>query len=215
MGRDKMLITVAGRPLLAYSVAAFDLCPDISEIVVVASQDNLTNLRETVPAPKKPIHWVVGGATRPESVLCGLRALDPGCNWAVVHDGARPLIRPDSISRCISEALTRGGATLAERVADTIQLANSGNCCAGIIDRDRLWRIQTPQVFQTQSLISAHEQAIADGVITTDETAVMLRVGVAAFLVENRDWNFKVTVPEDVPLAEFVLSSRSDSATNL
>lgn len=206
MGQDKMLLPVAGRPLLGHSVAAFDQCDAIAELVIVCSETNLEPLRKSVPHPAKPIRWVSGGVTRAESVLCGLRALNPDCVWVAVHDGARPLVSADAVARCITAAVAHGGATLAERVTDTLQRDDDSGHCAGVVDRSNLWRIQTPQIFPTADLINAHESAIKAGIAATDETGVMLRTGVGAFLVENGAWNFKVTVPGDVAVAEFLLA---------
>jgi 2-C-methyl-D-erythritol 4-phosphate cytidylyltransferase len=201
MGFDKILTPLAGEPLVRHTVRAFELCADVREIVVVCAREREASIREALADAKKVVAFVSGGETRQESVTNGLAALAPDAEFVAVHDAARPLVTPDLISRCLAAA--------AEPVTDTLQRADDAGCCAEVVNREGLWRMQTPQIFRAGDLRRAMDAALAAGVSVTDETSALRRLGGHVFLVENADWNFKVTYPRDVALAEFILRSRA------
>jgi len=209
MGFEKTMTLLAGEPLICHSVRAFDLCDDISEIVVVTAADREAAVAEAVAGFSKPLRVVRGGDTRQQSVSAGLQAVSPVCEWAAIHDAARPLVTPDVIARCFASAREHGGSVAAERVTDTLQRADEMGFCDRVVDRVGLWRMQTPQVFRVAVLLAAISEAEATGVTLTDETSAMLRSGHQVHLVENPDWNFKVTLPRDVGVAEFLLNVRA------
>ncbi len=209
MGFDKILVPLLGEPLIRHTVAAFEACDAISEIVIVVAAERLDAVRDAVSEFSKVVGFPAGGASRQESVANGMTAVSG--EYVAVHDAARPLVTGELIGRCVAEARVSRAATAAERVTDTLQRGEDGRGVE-VVPRENLWRIQTPQVFETAVLRGALESAAADGVIVTDETSAALRMGVTSALVENVDWNFKVTIPRDVPLAEAVLRSRSGVA---
>jgi len=209
MGFEKTMTPVAGEPLVCHAVRAFDLCEEISEIVVVTAAEREASVFEVLQVFSKPLRVVRGGETRQESVLAGINATSASCDWVAIHDAARPLITPDFISRCFAAAFEFGGSTAAESVSDTLQRGDENGFCAGVVDRSSLWRMQTPQVFQRAALLAAIRDAQESGVTLTDETSAMIRAGHRVHLVENPDWNFKVTLPKDVGVAEFLLRSRA------
>jgi 2-C-methyl-D-erythritol 4-phosphate cytidylyltransferase len=209
MGFDKILTPLAGEPLVRHTTRAFELCADVREIVVVCAREREASIREALADAKKVVAFVPGGKTRQESVTNGLAALAPDAEFVAVHDAARPLITPDLISRCLAAAAEHGAATVAEPVTDTLQRADDAGCCAEVVDREGLWRMQTPQIFRVAELRRAMDAVRAAGVSVTDETSALRRLGGHVFLVENADWNFKVTYPRDVALAEFILQSRA------
>lgn len=208
MGFDKTLITIADEPLIRHTVRAFDLCADIREIVIVTAADRETRTMEVLQGFTKQIRVVRGGKSRQESVLAGLNAVTNACPWVAIHDGARPLISTDLISRCFAAAREFGGSVAAERLTDTLQRASNDQFCGELVPREDLWRMQTPQVFQRESVRQACQTAADAGIILTDETSAMRRAGHRVFLVENTDWNIKVTLSKDVPVVDFLLRSR-------
>lgn len=209
MGFDKILTPVAGEPLLAHAVRAFQLCEAVREIVVVCSRERDADVRAVLAGAEKVMAIVSGGAARQESVDAGLAALGAEVDFVAVHDAARPLVTSALISRCFEAAVEHGAATAAEPVTDTLQRADEAGRCGEVVDRAGLWRMQTPQIFQLAALRRAMAGVRAAGVEVTDETSAVRRAGGDVFLVENSDWNFKVTFPRDVAVAEFILQSRA------
>ncbi len=207
MGFDKILTSLAGQPLIRQTVQAFEACHDVQEIVIVCARVRETDVREALSGCKKISAIVAGGETRQDSVGNGLERTT--CEFVAVHDAARPLVTPDLISRCLAEAIVHGAATAAEPVTDTLQRADDAGCCGEVVDREGLWRMQTPQVFRTDDLRRAMNEVRAAGASITDETSALRRMGERVFLVENSEWNFKVTYPRDVAVAEFILQARA------
>ncbi|MGC1480978.1 MAG: 2-C-methyl-D-erythritol 4-phosphate cytidylyltransferase [Chthoniobacterales bacterium] len=206
MGFDKVLVPLLGVPLIRHSVAAFNACDAIEDIVIVVAAERLGAVREAVSGLEKVAAFPLGGETRAESVARGLAAVSG--RFVAVHDAARPLVTTELIGRCVSRARGTRAATAAERLTDTLQRGEGGEGVE-VVPRDDLWRIQTPQVFETAFIREALASAEEDGAVMTDETSAALRAGVRSSLVENLDWNFKVTIPRDVPLAEAVLRERA------
>ncbi len=206
MGFDKVLVPLLGVPLVRWSVEVFAGCEEIAEVVVVHGAGREDAVREALSG-LRVTNFVEGGATRQDSVARGVAAA--GGEMIAVHDAARPLVTKELICRCLAEARRSRAATAAERVTDTLQREREGRGVE-VVDREGLWRIQTPQVFATD-LLRRGLDAAGEGRVVTDETSAVLGVGVSAGLVENLDWNFKVTIPRDVALAEAVLRGRLDS----
>lgn len=209
MGFDKILTPVAGEPLVCHAVRAFQHCEAVREIVVVCSRERDADVRAVLGAAEKVTAIVAGGASRQESVDAGLAALGAETDFVAVHDAARPLVTPELITRCFEAAIAHGAATAAEPVTDTLQRADDAGNCAEVVDREGLWRMQTPQVFRLAELRRAMDGVRASGASVTDETSAFRRMGGKVFLVENSDWNFKVTFPRDVAVAEFILQFRA------
>ncbi len=209
MGFDKILTPIAGEALIRHAVRAFQLCTAVREIVIVCAREREAEVRATLKDAEKVTAIVAGGASRQESVSNGLAALGAGAEFVAVHDAARPLVTPGLIMRCGDAAIAHGAAVAAEPVTDTLQRADAAGNCAEVVERAGLWRMQTPQVFRLPELRRAMEGVRAAGVEVTDETSAFRRMGGRVFLVENFDWNFKVTFPRDVAVAEFILQSRA------
>ncbi|MGH8048744.1 MAG: 2-C-methyl-D-erythritol 4-phosphate cytidylyltransferase [Chthoniobacterales bacterium] len=207
MGFDKVLTLLAGEPMLRHSVRAFEICAAVTEIVVVCAKEREVDVRSQLGDVRKLAGVVAGGDTRQESVCNGLAAITS--EFVAVHDAARPLVTAELITHCFEAAVGHGAAVAAEPVTDTLQRADATGSCEGIVEREGLWRMQTPQVFRTAEIRRAMESVRASGASVTDETSALQRVGGRVFLVENDDWNFKVTYPRDVAVAEFILQSRA------
>lgn len=207
-GIDKLWAPLRGpdgrpRPLLAYPLAAFQSCRAVERIVVVTSDDALERARSLVRDEgfTKVCAAVAGGARRQDSVRAGLEALE-GCEWAVVHDGARPLVTPELIERGLEAARGTGASCCALPVPDTVKEAEGGRVVQ-TLDRSRLWLAQTPQVFRYELLVEAHRQAEGDA---TDDAALVEALGVEVRLFEGSPRNLKVTTQEDLALVEALLA---------
>jgi 2-C-methyl-D-erythritol 4-phosphate cytidylyltransferase len=202
-GADKLFSMVAGRPLLAHAVAAFDSCWDIDRIALVMSEANLERGRELVDHEhfEKVVAVCTGGARRQDSVRCGLANLGP-CDWVAVHDGGRPLVRPGMISRALEAARETGAAVPVLPISDTIKEIDDAGLVVRTLDRNRLVAVQTPQVFRYDILDRAHREVTQD---VTDDASMVEVLGVRVKAYEGRARNIKITTPEDITLAEAYL----------
>lgn len=209
MGFDKLTAPLRGRPLVAHSIAAFEACGDVDSIVLVCSGERLAEFENIAASFAKVREVVAGGRERVDSVLAGVSAFAGlGPAHLAVHDGARPLITPQAISACYQAALEFGAAVSAEPVTDTLHRTDAADFALETVPRENLWRMQTPQILETAVLKSLLLEARASGAAATDEISLLLRAGRPAKVVENPDWNFKVTYPRDLALAEMLLKNR-------
>jgi 2-C-methyl-D-erythritol 4-phosphate cytidylyltransferase len=125
-----------------------------------------------------------------------------------IHDGARPLTTPAVIRQCLRLAETGGAACVASPIPDTVKRATTDGVVTESIDRSGLWAMQTPQIFSTPIILQAYAALIGAGELVTDEVSAVQRLGVNIALLRNDEWNFKITIPRDLELAEHVLASR-------
>jgi 2-C-methyl-D-erythritol 4-phosphate cytidylyltransferase len=205
MGFDKLLAPLAGTPVILHTLRAFEHCPDIAGIWVVSGVEREPALRELAGSLTKLRGFVAGGPERHLSVWNGLRALSSDCTLVAVHDGARPLITPAQISRCTACAAEHGAAASARRITETVKRAGADGIVTGSVDREGLWVMETPQVFQLPLLRSAYEAVIRRGALVTDEVSAVQDSGHEVRLVENRSPNPKITLPGDLESAAALL----------
>jgi 2-C-methyl-D-erythritol 4-phosphate cytidylyltransferase len=130
-----------------------------------------------------------------------------------VHDGARPLVSSPTIAEAMSLAAKFGAVALATPIVETLKRADSDGFIVGSLDRSGLWTMQTPQVFKREWLVTAYKMVLKKGVAVTDETSAVEMAGFPVRLLENREWNLKVTYPKDLEMARSLFSlERSKSA---
>jgi 2-C-methyl-D-erythritol 4-phosphate cytidylyltransferase len=209
-GIDKMSAPLMGRPLIVWTLAAFQKCAAIDEIVIVAP------LRAILRMESLAREWrlskvqavVAGGAERQQSVRAGIDAA-AGAAIVAVHDGARALVTPELIERGIELARESGAAICAIPARDTLKdVEGDPPVVRGTIDRSRTWLAQTPQVFERALLLAAHERAEAQA---TDDAALVEALGRDVRVYEGAPWNLKVTTPDDLIIAEALLRARLDA----
>lgn len=207
-GGDKLTILLAGKPLLAWSLLAFQQTDSIACIVVVAPPGSEEKFREIARAAgiTKLLRVVAGGAQRHQSVLNGLKALPPTIEFVAIHDAARPLVTPDLVTRALIVAVEAGAAAAGTPVTDTLHQADQQNCAVRTMDRTGLWAMQTPQVFLAVPLLKLLEEV--PKVKPTDEVSIVLAAGWRVPFVQSLQSNLKVTWPEDLAIAEALLQSR-------
>jgi 2-C-methyl-D-erythritol 4-phosphate cytidylyltransferase len=206
-GRDKLLVPLEGVPILARTVLALLEVPSLTGVVVVCSAANLERYRMLLAdhAPQAMVRFAVGGATRRESVYNGLLALPDSADVVVVHDAARPLVRSDLVTEVLQCVLNgKPGAIAAIPIHDTIKEA-SGEWIGSTLDRSRLWRAQTPQVFRFSPLLQAHRRVPATESITDDAQLMELAGLGPVAIVPGDERNLKITRPLDVLMAEAFL----------
>ncbi len=201
----KQYLPLAGRPMIHHALATLCAHPDISSVFVVLAPDDehFRNFDWSHLEPKlQPLYC--GGVTRAESVLNGLMAaeLEPD-DWVLVHDAARPCLSADALARLISEMRDDAvGGILAVPVADTLKLADAEGRIAQTPSRTGLWQAQTPQMFRTGLL----QQALRATPVVTDDASAVEALGFHPGLVLGEPTNFKITYPQDIALAELLLT---------
>lgn len=208
---DKLSISLAGMPLLAWSLKAFEQTAAISSIVVVAPEGSEEKFREIArTAGVTKLQAVVsGGAHRHESVSRGLAevaTIRPSVELVAIHDAARPLVTPGLILSCLGIAAEAGASAAAVPVTDTLHQADQWKYAARTIDRTGLWAMQTPQVFRAAALTALLQEGTAAH--PTDEVSLVLAAGWRVPFVESLQANLKVTWPEDFEVAEALLKNR-------
>ena len=208
MGFDKMTADLAGRPVIARTVEAFERCAGVRHIHVVTSAENHLRFADLLRGFAKLRPFVLGGPHRHLSVWNGLNALDGSPGFVTVHDGARPLVTTGMIEQSFQKAREMGAACVAQPVTDTLKRADAAQHLAGPVDREGLWAMETPQTFALDLLRRAYENVMARNLIVTDETSAVELLGEPVALVPAEDWNFKITYPRDLALATFALNSR-------
>ena len=204
----KHFIRLEDKPVLAYTLDAFEKCPDVNQILVVtrSGEENYC-LKEVVEkyGYKKVLKIVIGGDRRQDSVYCGIKELDVDTDIVVVHDGVRPFVSQNTISEAIRLAMFADGVVTAVPVKDTIKNVD----CEGIImstpDRSTMWYAQTPQVFKRRILEEAYIRAYNDKFTGTDESSLVERLGYKVKIVEGTSDNIKITTKEDLLFAEVIL----------
>jgi len=210
MGFDKLFALVSGKPVVAHTIAAFERTSCVEEIILVGRADGLGELRKIIGQPTKVKQIVAGGAERSDSVRAGLDHLNLKSDFVAVHDAARPMITPEKITRVFDVCRTTGGAAaLAEPINDTLKRADLDLAVKESVDRNGVYAMQTPQVFARKLLEEAYRLVAKKNVSVTDEVSAVELLGCKVVLVPNHDFNFKITYPRDLPLAEFVLKQRA------
>ncbi|MCA0758381.1 2-C-methyl-D-erythritol 4-phosphate cytidylyltransferase [Paenibacillus sp. N4] len=205
---SKQYLRLGDKPILVHTLELFQSMDTVKEIVLVTGSGDLDRCGEWVRqyGLTKVSSVVAGGKERQDSVLCGLKALS--AEWVMVHDGVRPLVTADAVRVCCERAEQSGAAVLAVPVKDTIKQVNEAGVIQSTPDRRSLWAIQTPQAFRRALLLEALERALAEGFMGTDDAMAVERLGVPVTVAEGEYTNIKITTPEDLPWAEFLLAQR-------
>jgi 2-C-methyl-D-erythritol 4-phosphate cytidylyltransferase len=208
--RNKLFLTVLGKPILAWTLLAAEAATSIDWIGIIAQpadREFITNLLRQLPLTK-PIEIIMGGDSRQESVYNGLQALPLAASHVLIHDGARCLATTDLFDRCALALKDCDGLVAAVPVKDTIKIVDDNHTVTSTPDRAYLWAAQTPQGFRTQLLKDCHERGRQLAWEVTDDAALFERCGLPVKIVLGAESNLKVTTPADLPIAEFLLSQR-------
>jgi 2-C-methyl-D-erythritol 4-phosphate cytidylyltransferase len=213
MGFDKVFAPIAGKPIIAYTIDAFERTSCVDEIILVGRTDSLSEFRKLLPAKTKVSNIVPGGAERHDSVRCGLEGVNRASDFVAVHDAARPMITPEKITRVFEACREHSAAALAEPITDTLKRADADLVVSGAVDRQHLFAMQTPQIFARNLVEEAYRLVAAKNLSVTDEVSAVEQLGGKIVLVPNQDFNFKITYPRDLALAEFVLRERTRAST--
>ena len=213
MGFDKTFALLGGKPIIAHSVTTFEVSDCVTDIIIVGREDRLHDIRDAIGEQgcRKLRAIIPGGVRRQDSVAEGLKQIGASTKFVAVHDAARPLLTSAGIERVYAAAREHGAASLAAPVPDTLKRADENHFVCGSIDRDRLYAMQTPQIFARELLLEAYERVARDNLVITDEVSAAENLGRRVVLVPAGEVNFKITYPPDLALAELVLASRRQS----
>ncbi len=215
--RNKLLLPVAGRPVLAWTLRSALACAAIRWIGVLGQPEDREAIAaivtELAVGSATPVEWIPGGSTRQESVSRGLAGLPAEAATVLIHDGARCLVEPDLLALCaeaLGQAAAEGaGIIAAAPVTDTIKEVDRTGRVTATPERSRLWAAQTPQGFPVDLLRRAHGLAVAEGWSVTDDAALFERLGWPVRVLEAPASNIKLTTRFDLTIAEAVLASRN------
>lgn len=210
--KKKNYIKLLGKPVLAHTIAPFESCSRIDSIIIVVSSADEAYCNRYIVKKygfTKVVAIVAGGSERQYSVSNGIMAalgLNPGI--IMIHDGARPLVTESIIEETLRAAKRCGAAICAVPVKDTIKESDSGYVKSTIV-RDALRVVQTPQAFTQKIIVEAHKRAKEDGVVCTDDSALVERIGIKVRIVSGSYENIKITTPEDLAVAMSIMRYRA------
>lgn len=212
-GENKMLMHLGGMPVLMRTLLAVDQAERVDEIIVATREELLLEVADICAHADihKPVKIVQGGETRAASVLAAAMECDPKTELIAVHDGARPLIRPEEIDALIEFGAKTYAVAPAIPVNDTIKVADENGLVKSTPERKSLYAVQTPQVFQADLLKGALQAALNSGEPVTDDCSAVERIGKEVYLTEGNRENIKITTPIDLTMAEAILRRRGET----
>jgi 2-C-methyl-D-erythritol 4-phosphate cytidylyltransferase len=208
MGFDKLLSLIGDKPVVAHSIDRFQQCDEIDEVTLVVRPERRAEFQRIVDVFEftKVNRLVDGGHERHLSVWNGIAQLSEVCEIVAIHDAARPLVSSDLIARSVTLARRCGAVSLAAPVVETVKRADAERNVIESVDRSGLWAMQTPQVFRFDWLLDAYKRIVDSGRSVTDEVSALQEAGYPVRLLQNTDWNVKITFPRDLKMAEKMIS---------
>ena len=205
--RHKQFLSVLGKPVLAYTLEKFNNNKYINEIVIVTKEEYISYCQNLVKTYEinKATTIVIGGCTRQKSVFNGVNSVSDDIDCVLIHDGARPLVSDETISKCAIALKNNKACAVGVPMKDTIKYSDNGSFIDRTVDRSRLWQIQTPQCFDKQLVMKYHKMAANDGFEATDDCMLFEHYGERVALVEGEYENIKITSPQDIFVMEGLL----------
>lgn len=209
--RSKQYLPVDGKMILLLTLSVFELSPDIDEIVLVAPEEDIPMVRQMILEPRKMSkirHLVAGGEQRQDSVRNGLAAIEDQVDIVLIHDAVRPFISESLISLTVREAEKHGAVTVGMPVKDTIKRVDPDGWIVETLNRQVLWMTQTPQAFRRSVIQEAYRRADEDQFYGTDDASLVERMGYRVKMIAASYTNIKITTPEDLLMAEFLIKQK-------
>ena len=209
---QKQFRMLLGKPVIAHTLALFQSCEAVNEIILIVPGSMQSYSSELVQEHgfTKVVEIVPGGERRQDSVYNGLQALmlHPA-DIVLVHDAVRPLITHRQIEEIIECCITYKAVVPAIQLKETVKQADAEGCfVSSTLDRRGLWLVQTPQAFAADLLFTAYQKALSEGYTATDDAGLVERVGIKVKIVKGSEWNIKITTAEDFMIAEAILKLR-------
>lgn len=205
-GKNKILLPLGDKLVIGVTMSAFQCCGSVKEIIIVAREQDIPEIKAEAEriGITKLAACTTGGATRQESVINGIRCISKETEMIAVHDGARPLVKPEHIEKTIKDARVFGGAALGVPVKDTIKVVDDG-LITDTPPRSSLYITQTPQVFRRKLYFEGIDFALEHGLDFTDDCQLVEAVGGKIYMTQGDYTNIKITTPEDIRLAEVMI----------
>ncbi len=215
----KQYIEIAGEPILTHTIRQLSTLNSISHIVLVVPEDDISYCLEKVILPysfEKTISIISGGIERQQSVMNGLKKVkeiisldimnqtDQLPHIVLIHDGVRPFIDHDIITRCIKGAIEYGACIPVVPIFDTLKRKDKEGFVEEVVDRQNLYKVQTPQVFELELIMKAHANAISSGLSATDDASLVEKIGYKVFMTQGSERNIKITTQDDLLFAEYM-----------
>jgi 2-C-methyl-D-erythritol 4-phosphate cytidylyltransferase len=211
--KKKQYMLLGGLPMLSRTLCAFDRCRAVQEIFLVIPEEDRHFCRHAVLGSiqiYKPVHLVKGGVSRQESVLNGLESTKGKFRFVVIHDGVRPLVKPEKISECIGMAKKHGACILAMPTTDTVKAIDvKNNTIMSTLKRSKLQMAQTPQAFHYTDILEAHRFAKGNNYIGTDDAELLEKTGGKVVVIPGDIFNMKITTAKDLKMARALVSKES------
>ena len=210
---SKQLVAINGVSVVERTLRAFDDAPSINEIIVVVRKEDAESYKDYIYERgfNKVKCIVVGGETRQISAMKGFMHANEKAEYVAIHDGARCLITPDMIEHVVAEAEIHKCATAASRVTDTVKVCDEEGFIDRTLNRNYIWNVQTPQIFEYIKYKTALVKAKKDEIEVTDDCMLLEYAGYKVKLVETGPDNIKITVRDDLRRAEAILFSRGET----
>ncbi len=210
--RNKLLLTLNEKPLLAWTLQAIEQAQEITWIGLIGQPEDFPAFEQIIADIylTKPVQLIQGGETRQASVYNGLQALPPHAQQVLIHDGARCLATPELFDRCAAHLRTCSSLIAAIPVKDTIKVVNSDQIIQSTPDRSNLWAAQTPQGFDVARLKQCHHHGRELGWAVTDDAALFEKCDFPVQIVPGEETNLKLTTPVDLAIAQFILQQRAN-----
>lgn len=207
--KNKLLMELMGMPVIARTLAAFENADLVDEVIVVTREEDLIQIYDIVKyfELSKVSQVITGGNTRQQSVSCGIAVANEKAEYFAIHDGARPLVKPESINSVISDAIMHNAASLGVPIKDTLKQVRSDGYIIATLNRDLVWHVQTPQVFESSIYKKALTRALESGEDFTDDCQLLERTGVGVYMTRGEYSNIKITTLEDIQTAKSILMS--------
>ncbi len=208
--RNKLLLLLRSQPIISWTLLAAEASQHISWIGIICQPTDWEDFKNIIADCQltKKVELIKGGSTRQESVYNGLQALPDGAEQVLIHDGARCLATKELLDRCALSIRDCPGLIAAVPVKDTIKVVDERGIIQSTPDRRQLWAAQTPQGFDVKLLKQCHDEGVRQGWEVTDDAALFEKCGIEVKIVPGEETNLKVTTPQDLAIAEFILKSQ-------
>ena len=203
----KQFLPLKGKPIIIHTLQRFEHCADVDEIVVAVPESDIVEIEQLISRYRvhKVSKAIIGGQKRQDSVYQALKRISArDSDILIVHDGVRPFVETKKISQVIKACKEFDAAVLAVQPKDTIRRSSGGGFFDQTLDRTALWLVQTPQAFRAKLLMKAFEKAYKDKFYSTDEAALVERLGVKVRIVEGSYDNIKITTQEDLEFGTLI-----------
>lgn len=200
-GKDKLIEKINNEEVIIHTLKKFYNLSNVNEIVIVTAK-HLIEIIKNLTKDYKKVKVVEGSTSRQKSVFNGLKNVSKNTNFVIIHDGARPLIKEETILKCLNEAFVSKAAAVGVKTTDTIKLTDENMNIIKTIDRSFLYNIQTPQIFEYQTILACHEKLVDKNF--TDDASMLEYLNIPVKIVEGEYSNIKITTKTDLELAKIL-----------